>query len=145
MVRPCCMFSSNTGVPRSHRTLLAYVSSLYCLDISVLLVSSFIRFAYICATWRHRFLAAPQPPRRPYFYHFCRFASFRPRRFTTTALCTYPENPPRLISSRASHSVPLLPAHPDHIYPLQPKLEECGLLREKFFHPFWMPFRRHGP
>jgi len=76
------------------------------------------------------------PSSRPY-NHFADLISVtpvglflsRPRRFTT-AFCTYSENPTRLISSTPKSFGPLLPARPNHIYPLEPKPDDCGLLRE---------------
>lgn len=68
------------------------------------------------------------PSRRPYFNRPSWFTPFRPRQFTTT-FCTYSENP-----THASHF--LTHKSPDHIYPLQSKLEECGPLREKFLPLF---------
>lgn len=131
MVRSRCIIFRH----RSYRTLLlTYVSSPRCLNISVFLVSS-TRFIRSDDSGIFVRLARPQPS-RPYNTPAGHISItpvgsplFRSLRFTTV-LCTYSENPIRLISSRTSHSVP--PSRsPDPIYPPDSNLDECGLPHEK--------------
>jgi hypothetical protein len=72
-------------------------------------------------------------PVGPFFSH--------PRRFTT-ALCTYPENPTRLISSMHKSFGPLLPACPDHIYPLRSEPEDRDRLLRRYSSSVWLSSRR---
>ena len=119
-----------------------YASSLCCLNISVFLrpIDSFIRSDDPRVSVRRGCHTIPTfiySPHRLHCDHSGLFAFFFFRlRRSTMASSTYPENPTRLIFSRASHSVLSFPLVQPYLSIPDPKPEQCGSSREKFLSLF---------